>query len=526
VQQVSPQKTKERIPKTSTQTGAGSVIPGYSILARIGRGGMGAVFKAIQLSMNRLVALKILPVTLAKDKSYIRRFLREARSAAQMNHPNLTRVYDVGSYRGVFYFSMEFVEGATLYDLIQSENGLDPETATDIVLQAARGLRHAHSHSIVHRDIKPENIMIATDGSVKVTDMGLAKRMDTAEHDITVTGQVIGTPCYMSPEQITSPKFVDERSDVYSLGATFYHMVTGRRPFMGENSAQTMLKVVGEDPIWPRGDIPVAVLRVIKRMMAKDPARRFQSVDELINELLYVKQKIFAPHRSRRLPMFKPYSHSAPGAHSGPAAALLEAPSRKITLLLAVAALLAVVFAVILRPAQPSEAAPAVVPHLSYDMYFDRGKELGRQERWEEALAHFKAAAGADPSRHAAWYNCGFCLSRLGRYEEAVECLDKAINLDPSSADKYLSRGTVFLELDRLDEALEDFTHVAGLEPESYRGWLGIAIAHSLDHKKRYALINLQKAVHLDPRVKHFAEAESAFDWLRGDSGYKEIISR
>jgi tetratricopeptide (TPR) repeat protein len=523
---VSPQKTREREPKTSTQTGAGSVIPGYSILARLGRGGMGAVFKAIQLSMNRLVALKILPVTLAKDKTYIRRFLREARSAAQMNHPNLTRVYDVGSYRGVFYFSMEFVEGATLYDLIQSEGGIDVETATDIVLQAARGLRHAHSHSIVHRDIKPENIMIATDGTVKVTDMGLAKRMDTADHDITVTGQVIGTPCYMSPEQITSPKFVDERSDVYSLGATFFHMVAGRRPFMGDNSAHTMLKVVGEDPVWPRGGIPVAVLRVIKKMMAKDPARRYQSMDELVDELLYVKDRIFAPHRSRRLPLFKPYTTPAAGTHSGPAALLLEAPSRRITLLLAMAALLAVALAVLLRPVQPSEAAPAIVPDLSYEAYFSRGRKLGEEKRWEEALAHFKAAAGADPSRHAAWFNCGFCLSRLGRHEEAVKCFSTAIDLDPSAAEKYVGRGASFLELGKADEALRDFTRVARLDPQSYQGWLGIAIAHSLNRRKGNSLEALQKAVQLDPRVRYFAEAESAFDWLRDDPGYREIVSK
>jgi serine/threonine-protein kinase len=523
---VSPQKTKEKKPRTSTKTGAGSVIPGYSILARIGRGGMGAVFKAIQLSMNRLVALKILPVTLAKDKSYIRRFLREARSAAQMNHTNLTRVYDVGSYRGVFYFSMEFVEGATLYDLIQSEEGIDVETATDIVLQAARGLRHAHSHSIVHRDIKPENIMIATDGSVKVTDMGLAKRMDAADHDITLTGQVIGTPCYMSPEQITSPKFVDDRSDIYSLGATFYHMVTGRRPFTGENSAQTMLKVVGEDPLWPRGEIPVAVLRVIKKMMAKDPARRYQDMDELVDELLYIKQKIFAPHRSRRFPLPKPYGAHAPGLRSGPAAVLLEAPSRRVTLLLAVAALFAVVLAVLLRPVQPSEAALRITPDLPYEIYFERGEKLGEDKRWEEALAHFKAAAKVDPSRHAAWYNCGFCLSRLGRHEEAVECFSTAVDLDPSAADKYFSRGIAYLELKRADEALGDFKRVARLEPESYQGWLGIAVAYSLKRRKRKSLMNLQKAVQLESEVKRFAEKESAFDWLRDDSGFKEIISR
>lgn len=485
---MAPQKIETAQTGTSSDTGAGSVIPGYSILARIGRGGMGAVFKAIQLSMNRLVALKILPISLAKDKIYIRRFLREAKSAAQMNHPNLTRVYDVGSYRGVFYFSMEFVEGATLLDLIKSEGRLDVLTATDIALQAARGLRHAHSHSIVHRDIKPENIMIATEGAVKITDMGLAKRTDTVEHDITVTGQVIGTPCYMSPEQITMPKSVDARSDIYSLGATFYHMVTGRRPFYGENSAQTMLKVVGEDPEWPRSEIPPPVLRVIRRMMSKDPDRRHLDTDELIEELLYLKERVFSPHRSRRLAFITSLAAPSPTANPSEAAAIVEAPSRRFTLTLAIVALVAVIAAVLLRPAREAQSASdqaqpastrveALQPGLSFEEYFSKGMDLGEVGLWEEALRYFKKAAQVNPLSYGAWNNLGTCFWRLRRFEEAVKSYEKALDINYEALDAHINRGAALVELGRLREALGEFESAISLSPDSWPAWWGKAVA-------------------------------------------------
>jgi serine/threonine-protein kinase len=473
---------------TLTDSGAGSVIPGYSILARVGRGGMGAVFKAIQLSMNRLVALKILPLTLAKDKTYIHRFLREAKSAAQMNHPNLTRVYEVASYRGVFYFSMEFVDGATLLDLIKSEGRLDVETATDIALQAARGLRHAHSHSIVHRDIKPENIMIATDGTVKITDMGLAKRIDSPDHDITVTGQVIGTPCYMSPEQITNPKAVDARSDIYSLGATFYHMITGTRPFLGENSAQTMLKVVGEEPDWSRARVPAPVLRVVKRMMAKAPRRRYSSSDELIDDLLFLKKRLLSPHSSRRLAFVTSLVSPAPTRPQGEQAAIIDVPSRRMTLILAIVTFLAVLLAVIFRPAGetqpvlPAEQAPdsAVAvpePDLSFSGYFNEGLRLGREERWENALAYFKAATKANPDSYDAWNNCGTCQFNLGRFEEAVFSYEEALDLNPESADTRVNRGAALLAMGEIDSALKDFESAIETKPDFHAAWTGKAIA-------------------------------------------------
>lgn len=473
--------------RVSLPTRPGPVIPGYSIIERVGRGGMGSVYKAVQLSMDRILAVKVLPVSLARDKRYIRRFLREARSAAQMNHPNLTRVYDVGSHRGVFYFSMEFVEGATLLALINSEVRIDPLTATDIVLQAARGLRHAHSHRIVHRDIKPENIMIAMDGAVKITDMGLAKRIDSTEQNITHSDVVIGTPCYMSPEQITRPRSVDHHSDIYSLGATFYHMVTGGRPFRGENFAQTLLMVVGEEPDWPHSrDVPVRIVRVIKRMMDKNPARRFQSTEELIRELIYVKEKMLSPHRSRRLALF---SATTPGYAAGrdDPVGELEAPSRRVPMVLALCALLVVLLALIFySPREPVARVPRPTPTATQssagpppgrplEEYLDQGEALVRQGRWVEALPCFDRAKDANPLSAEAWKNRGLCLWHLARYREALTAYEQAAEILPDAHDIQVHRGLTLLVLERHEDALEAFETAIRLKPEFVPAWEGKA---------------------------------------------------
>lgn len=473
-----------RTARKKTSSGTGPVIPGYSVIEPVGRGGMGAVFKAIQLSMNRILALKILPVSLARDRRYIRRFLREARSAAQMNHPNLTRVYDVGSKGGLFYFSMEFVEGATLLELINSEGRIDPLTATDIVLQAARGLRHAHSHRIVHRDIKPENIMIAMDGTVKITDMGLAKRMDSPDQDITHSSAVIGTPCYMSPEQITRPRTIDHRCDIYSLGATFYHMVVGCRPFRGGNFAQTLLRVVGEEPDWPHSrDVPVKIVRVIRKMMAKNPARRFQSAEELIHELIYVKEKMLSPHRSRTLALFSTAIPASRTWSSDDPTAIIEAPSRKAPLILALCVLLTVLVALIFQ--SPRRPMPQKVPqHMGgpphgrpVAEYIAQGEALSRENRWAEALPYFERATAANPLSAHAWKDRGMCLWHLTRYREALTCYEEAARILPDAHDIQAQRGLVLLVLGRHEDALEAFETAIKLEPGFVPAWEGKAKA-------------------------------------------------
>jgi serine/threonine-protein kinase len=248
---------------------------------------MGAVYKAKQLSLNRIVALKILPPKLALNKSYIGRFLREARVAAKLNHENIIYVIDVGESKGVYYFAMEYVEGKTVAELLHESGRLAESQVIEIALQVAKALDHAYSYGIIHRDVKPANVMITDeDKVVKLCDFGLAKEMDLRS-SVTTHGTVAGTPFYISPEQIKG-KDIDTRSDIYSLGGTMYHMATGELPFPGSSAPIVMVKQLHERPAAPRTKNPRisrALDALIMKCLEKDPAHRHQSPSELVKIL-------------------------------------------------------------------------------------------------------------------------------------------------------------------------------------------------------------------------------------------------
>jgi len=262
-------------------------LENYEILAKIGRGAMGAVYKARQLSLNRIVALKILPPKLALNKNYISRFLREARVAAKLNHENIIYVIDVGESKGVYYFAMEYVEGKTVAKLLEEAGVLPEPQVIEIALQVAKALDQAYSYGIIHRDIKPANIMITTqDEILKLCDFGLAKELDLRS-SVTTHGTVAGTPFYISPEQIKGEE-VDTRSDIYSLGATMYHLATGELPFPGNSAPIVMVKQLHERPAPPRTKNPKisrALDGIIMKCLEKNPSKRFQAPAELLNSL-------------------------------------------------------------------------------------------------------------------------------------------------------------------------------------------------------------------------------------------------
>ncbi|NQT89530.1 serine/threonine protein kinase, partial [bacterium] len=223
------------------------VIGGYEVLEQLGKGGMGTVFKARQVSMDRLVALKVLPPKLAEDEAYVARFVREARAAAKLTHPNIVQGYDVGEADGTHYFAMELVDGPSVKNLLDRSGTIEEKKALNIAGAVARALEEAQRHGIVHRDIKPDNIMINSRGIVKLADLGLART--TAKVDtVTLDGTAIGTPQYMSPEQVRAEPDLDTRADIYALGATLYHMVTGEFPFDGPTPAAIIAKHIA-DPV-------------------------------------------------------------------------------------------------------------------------------------------------------------------------------------------------------------------------------------------------------------------------------------
>ena len=258
----------------------------YKVLDLLGAGGMGRVYRALDEALQREVALKTLLPALAADSEFVSRFTREARSAAALNHPNITQIYAIGQEGEIPYFAMELIRGQSLDGLVKDQGPVDAARAAGYITQAASGLRHAAQKGLIHRDVKPSNLMLAEDGTVKITDFGLAKAART-DARLTATGEVLGSPGYISPEQAQGQP-IDLRSDIYSLGASFYHLVTGRLPFEAPTAVAMIMKHMNEPVRSPRvinANVPFPIAAVIQKMMAKRPSDRFQDYDTLLREL-------------------------------------------------------------------------------------------------------------------------------------------------------------------------------------------------------------------------------------------------
>ena len=263
-------------------------IPGYKVLGKLGAGAMAVVYKAKQLSLNRTVAIKVLPRRFTENPEYVQRFYKEGQAAGKLNHPNIVQAIDVGEAGGYHYFVMEYVEGKTIADDLVGGNVFAEQDAVEVIIQVCHALQHAHAHGLVHRDVKPKNIMINTQGVVKLADMGLARETTDIEAAQSEEGKAYGTPYYIAPEQIRGKIDIDGRADIYGLGATFYHMVTGRVPFTGEDSAEIMKKHLREKLVPPdhiNTTLSAGVSEVIEIMMAKRREDRYKNVDELLIDL-------------------------------------------------------------------------------------------------------------------------------------------------------------------------------------------------------------------------------------------------
>src|SRR5436305_4006619 len=257
----------------------------YEIVSELGRGAMGVVYKALDPTIGRTVALKTMRIDVhgLETEDVLRRFKNESRAAGVLNHPNIVTIYDAAEQDGTFFMAMEFMEGTTLHSIIAEKRVLAPEEIIQISRQVCKGLDYAHSHGIIHRDIKPANIMITANGAVKIMDFGIAK----AGGGMTNTGQVLGTPNYMSPEQVKG-KTLDGRSDLFSFAVILYEMITGEKPFVGQNVTTIIYKIVNESPISPR-DLDVTVhpglSAVVTKALAKAPDDRYQTGADLVRDL-------------------------------------------------------------------------------------------------------------------------------------------------------------------------------------------------------------------------------------------------
>jgi serine/threonine protein kinase len=305
------------------QSLAGRKFGAYEILEELGSGGMGRVYRAKNLTLERIVALKTLAQQFSSDKEFVQRFLKEARAAARLNHPNIVQIYDFGCEEGVYYLAMEYVDGESLRALLRRSR-IRERDALLLIRHAVAALAVAHAQGIVHRDIKPDNLMLtARRDRLKLVDLGIAKRMGE-DQALTQTGQAVGTPHYISPEQIRGVRDIDARADIYSLGATFFQLLTGHAPYEGTSGALVMSMHLTHPLPDPRVFVPElseGVCRVLRKMMAKEREERYPDVYALDRDLYRLQigemPEPDEPSASGIATMLRPESQPAPqGARS------------------------------------------------------------------------------------------------------------------------------------------------------------------------------------------------------------------
>jgi len=289
-------------------------IPGYEMIGLVGKGAMAKVFKARQKSLDRIVAVKVLPKKMSDNVEFIERFYKEGKAAARLSHNNIVQATDVGSTPdNLHYFVMEYVEGKTLYDIMQPPPVGEGRTfseaeALDITIQMAEALDHAHQRGLIHRDVKPKNIILTKAGVAKLTDLGLARATDDKHAAESEAGKAYGTPYYISPEQIRGDVDIDFRADIYSLGATMYHLVTGNPPFDGETPSAVMHKHL-KQPLTPPDHIntglSAGIGEIIEVAMAKNRDERYHSTGDMLEDLRLVRKGEPPTHARRAVDLDK-----------------------------------------------------------------------------------------------------------------------------------------------------------------------------------------------------------------------------
>jgi len=285
-----------------------SQIPGYQLIGRIGKGAMATVYKARQLSLDRIVAIKVLPKRMSENKEFVDRFYYEGRAAAKLSHNNIVQAIDVGSTPdGFHFFVMEYIEGLTLYDLMlppptgQGRSFSEAE-ALDTMIQITDALAHAHNRGLIHRDVKPKNIILTPEGVAKLTDLGLAREVNDTQLAESEAGKAYGTPYYISPEQIRGDVDIDFRADIYSLGATMYHLVTGRPPFEADTPSAVMhkhLKQALRPPDHINTALSPGISEIVEVAMAKEREERYAHTEDMLEDLRAVRNNQPPTHARR-----------------------------------------------------------------------------------------------------------------------------------------------------------------------------------------------------------------------------------
>jgi len=483
----------------------GQAISHYRILGKLGEGGMGVVYKALDTTLDRVVALKFVSASATSDASTKERLEREARACAALNHPNIMTVYEFGATDERNYIAMEFLEGRTLQDSLKEKKFELPEIL-DISLQVLDGLDAAHAKGIVHRDLKSANIVLDSHGRAKIMDFGLAKLAQASM--LTQAGSTVGTIAYMSPEQARGEE-ADHRSDIYSLGVVLYQLLTGQLPFPYPHQVAIMYAVVNEEPKPLRDlkpEIPPELELIVLKAMAKETAKRFQSCAEMARSLLELGVDVGAGSSLR-----KRFRHLFEGAVAVPseASSVKGAPwfSRSAILkygIPALAIVLAVAYAVVkMLPFHQNnewEARKLAKVHVdrAVALMKDNKAELASRElesaiekdstyavawtnlatlnvrakRFDVAGEQARKAVALDRKNSGVLYNSAYILEEVGKDEEALVWYKQAIENDPSFTEAYSALGNLYIKMNRPTDAVEVLLKCEQLNPPSESSFL------------------------------------------------------
>lgn len=475
----------------------GRTISHYRVLEKLGEGGMGVVYKAEDLTLGRVVALKFVSADVSSDETFKQRLMREAKACAALNHPNITTVYEFGEDDGDSFIAIEYVEGRTLHDVLK-ERRLGLQESLDIMLQVLDALDGAHKKGIVHRDLKPGNLMIDSAGRVKVMDFGLAKY--AAASMLTQTGATLGTAAYMSPEQAKG-EGTDHRTDLYSIGVVLYQLLTGQLPFNDPHHLAVMYAIVNQDPRPPRElnpEIPPKLQEVMLKAMAKEPTQRYASSAEMGAAILGVAQSLRGAES-----FLKRFQILFAGAGKSEAieGRLLRIPLRRL-LSAVLAAVILITVVVLIYQRFESEREREERRELA-KAHVDKAKEFIGANNVSLALRELQLAVQSDSTYPLAWSNLAAISVQQREFDRAIEQSRKALELDPGYSIARYNLAYALEEVGDLEEATRWYAGAIAVDSSFIQAYSALGHAYILLNRPREALAVLDRAISVAPDSRY-----------------------